>query len=169
MPAVLTKIAKRDATARLKKFNSMMYQLIMQTEQVNGPSSEWNTSNDNMEEFFLKYFAPYMKYLEAKTVSGVYTVYFADGSSVIFTRGECLDFGFDVNGDRKPNTYGKDRFNFSSCGGSQKWCNGRGWCATTKNTDDTREQKKATCISEPKYCAGLLEYDNWEFKDDYPW
>lgn len=28
LPVVVTKIAKRDATARLKKFNSMMYQVI---------------------------------------------------------------------------------------------------------------------------------------------
>lgn len=169
LPAVSTRIAKSEATARLKKFNSMMYQVIMQTEQVNEPTSEWNTSNDDMEEFFLKYFAPYMKYVEAKTVSGRYTVYFADGSSLLLRRGDCLDFYFDINGAKKPNTYGKDLFLFSSCGGRTHWCNGRGWCATTKTSDDTREKKKATCISTPNYCGALLEYDNWEFKDDYPW
>ena len=116
LPAVSTRIAKSEATARLKKFNSMMYQVIMQTEQVNEPTSEWNTSNDDMEEFFLKYFAPYMKYVEAKTVSGRYTVYFADGSSLLLERGDCLDFYFDINGAKKPNTYGKDLFLFSS------WC-----------------------------------------------
>lgn len=169
LPVVTAKTKKLQATARLKKFNSMMYQVVMMSEQANGASSEWNTSNNNMQDFFYKYFAPYMKYTEAKMVSGIFYVYFADGSSMRFSRGECLDFQFDINGAQKPNAFGRDMFNFSSCGGSSYWCNGRGWCATMRTSDNTRAKKRNTCASAAKYCAGLLEYDNWEFKEDYPY
>lgn len=55
-----------------------------------------------------------MKYLEAKTVSGYYTVYFADGSSLILSRGDCLDFKFDINDAQKPNTSGMVNFFFQA-------------------------------------------------------
>lgn len=34
---------------------------------------------------------------------------------------------------------------------------------------NSRKSLLRSCTNDPEYCGALLQYDNWEFKDDYPW
>lgn len=84
-----------------------------------------------------------------------------------------MDFRFDTNGDKLPNEFGRDKFAFfmcftqerrnRECGSSTK-----AFC-TPKYGARTREDFIAKCKQQPYWCSGLLEYDNWEFRSDYPY
>lgn len=51
-----------------------------------------------------------------------------------------------------------------------EWCSNKGWCTYYKpGMDQSRQARLNQCKLIPNYCTGLLEYDNWEFKDDYPY
>jgi hypothetical protein len=72
---------------------------------------------------------------------------------------------------KKPNVSGKDRFVFLSCPAAAEsvWCAGKDWCTYRPTGANTREALMSRCKSSGSYCSALLEYDNWEFKDDYPY
>lgn len=74
----------------------------------------------------MTYLAPYFKYTSIKdgknTVdedgekSGENTkIYLTDGTTLSLWNGDCLDVNFDVNGEAKPNTKGRDIFVFLVC------------------------------------------------------
>ena len=89
---------------------------------------------------------------------------------------------YDTNGDKKPNQAGKDRFLFIfsgntlpelACGfhASKK----RYFCAdgnvnrsSTSTYGFPRDEALRYCGANGTLCSLVLEYDNWEFKDDYP-
>lgn len=195
MPALIQNSKKTETSARLKKFYSLMEQAIIMSEIDNGNSLDWvkvetafdddgntdyNTQGKITKEFFMQYLAPYLKYTsitEGKNLdSGTGTrteVYLADGSSFSFNNGTCMDFYFDVNGNSKPNIFGRDKFVFLMCftksnrlfyyGSENKSFGPYG--ANTK----TRKEALNLCKKSAYQCTPLLMFDNWEFKDDYPY
>ena len=44
LPVITKKITRADASAKLKKFNSMMANAIILSEQANGPVGEWTAA-----------------------------------------------------------------------------------------------------------------------------
>ncbi len=193
LPAVIGHYKKVETASRLKKFYSSIQQAIVMSEAVNGEVSSWikpaSSSDYDMQgkvskEFFLKYLAPYFKYVEIidgrsiiqedGTKSGTETrIFLADGSSFSLNNGGCMDVIFDSNGNKLPNTFAKDQFTFYFCFAENEKLNRCGsskktFC-TAKNGVLTRDEALNKCKRIPYYCTGLLEYDNWEFKDDYPY
>lgn len=90
----------------------------------------------------------------------------------------------DTNGDKGPNKLGRDRFlfNFSYLGGTKRVCNSNRYiCAMrdVKSSDAFAPRSRNEIIAGCKEgynfgidrddCAILLEFDNWEFKKDYPY
>ena len=132
-----------------------------------------------------KYLLPYLKYLkvddgripgttpEGGYISGAFpTVYFADGATMQIKLGSCFDMYFDANGAKKPNVYGKDRFIFYFCyiTGESYFGKNRFFGPAYPGNLTTRAEALEKCKSAPSYCAYLLyKFDNWEFKEDYPW
>lgn len=183
MPSLIQNYKKQEATARLKKFSSMMQQAIIMSETENGEMSDWayteksDTITGTMatKEFFMTYLAKYIKYTttqESKTTDNRFYVYMPDGSYFSLYRGDCIDFFFDINGDKSPNEEGRDIFRFLACPATvPNLCNGKGgWCSYyTKSSKTSRETRLTNCKNKGMYCSGLLEYDNWEFKSDYPY
>lgn len=105
----------------------MMTQAVLLSEIDNGDKSTWaklpmqydeegkhdlqGDKNANYE-FFMKYIAPYLKYTK-ETIKQNNTFYLANGTKISMWNGSCVDFNVDVNGDKKPNEFGRDMFNFS--------------------------------------------------------
>ena len=156
-----------------------MAQCVLLSEQDNGPAEEWSNPGGydtfDLDNFFKTYIAPYIKYSSAglKTEYGVkrYYVYLLDGGYFSFVKGNCVDIVYDVNGSKKPNAHGRDIFRFLLCGSkSPEWCDGRHFCPMYSTSAHTREEKIQDCINGDRGsgCTGLLEYDGWEFKKDYP-
>src|SRR5574344_568096 len=167
--------SKKEATGiAIKKFYSTMTNAIIISEEENGDSIHWevNKFSDPMI-FWNEYLAKYISVLKIQT--NIHKVYLKDGTTVTLRNGSCIDFEFDVNGDKKPNVTNRDRFYFLFCGEHD-----RSHFSNTKKTfgayseDPTREKALARCqLSKVQYvegggCTGLVLIDNFEFKDDYP-
>lgn len=183
MPSLIQSFKKKETTTRLKRFNSIMQQAILMSEAENGDISEWmqNSTSDTVtqtmttQDFFMTYLSKYLKYLEIKSpnnkINSGIIVYLTDSSSFQIYKGSCMDFLYDINGERKPNVEGRDIFRFLACPKTgSSFCNGNGgWCSYHSKNDKTRESRLKSCKNNKLYCSGLLEYDNWEFKSDYPY
>lgn len=106
-----------------------------------------------------------------------YKIVLNDGSTAIFHFYFSGDWHWvnvkvDVNGDKKPNVFGKDIFNFvywvkrGDNKESKFEAYGVDWSrealATSEGTNACN--KRSSC----ELCAALLMKDSWEMKDDYP-
>lgn len=141
------------------------------------------------KDFFMMYLAKYFKYIniidgknavldekgEEQTPANQTTVYLADGSSMVLHNGNCIDVRFDINGDGNPNKLGYDIFIFLICLDNSSrlaYCGNKNkaFCSYSyKYNKDGREKLLELCKANIASCSSLLEYDNWEFKKDYPY
>ena len=197
IPNLVQTYKKQEASAKLKKFYSMMQQAIKLSEIDNGGVEYWSKSSEvsdeegksdtvananEAEKFFMQYLAPYIKYTsleKADSNESKYDdpprelkVFLSDGTSIIMHNGGCFDLNIDINGDKKPNSYGHDLYLFPLCvAGEQFYCDyGKHFCAYGGYLPvKTRESALDRCKQNPRYCPLLLFYDNFEFKDDYPY
>ena len=181
--------------AKTKKFYSMMSQAIQLSEVDNGSALNWTYTGVQYDDdgnidaeakkrdarvFYDKYLAKYLKTAKIADISGEVsdklTVLLNDGSMFTFNNGDCMDFRYDVNGESGPNENGRDIFLFLLCGSEYN----RLYHSETPNKAfgggfigedvSTRAKALAACEKNPNYCSLLLElYDNWEFKEDYPY
>ena len=181
IPTLVSNYRKSEVASRLKKFNSIMSQAILMSENDNGPIEDWmptGSNNVDLVKWFETYLKPYVKVTNYtfKPLDGVtnsrnaLSVYLADGSYFSMEKGNCMDLFLDVNGSKPPNAHGRDWFRFLICSNSPEWCDGRHFCPMISTFAKTREQKLEACKTGDRgsSCPGLLEYDGWEFKKDYP-
>ncbi len=199
IPTLVNNYRKKDTTAKLKKFYSTMIQAIQLSELENGTSANWSKKDmaydeegnidtegqqQASDEFLDQYILPYIKY--SKITDGTYVnqsrkVYFADGTTIEAKNGSCMDFYFDSNGEKSPNEWGVDMFMFLFCNSAsdQKCISGitnssvnfgaYTGCKEWSNFD-TRAKALEMCKNNASTCSVLLQkYDNFEFKDDYPY
>ncbi len=154
--------------------------------------------NESLKNFAHKYFFPYIKVIaDCGTNNDMYCNYpISLGSGITTEQPSINDYRFiinnsmvvrliydnnsetygngifmwvDINGKQKPNRYGRDVFCFylkRSMGALYPF--GRG--ETRENMlNGMRGCGKAGTWHTGQWCAGLIEYDGWEIKDDYPW
>lgn len=146
-----------------------MGQALILSVNENGDVNEWDTSLPP-DIFAQTYFGPYIKTLSIEKKGNAAIMYFPDSTSMLMTKGRCMDCRFDINGDKGPNEKGRDQFLFLACDKTiTEWCPNKGWCTYRKETNISREAAMENCKKEPSYCSYLLELDNWEFKKDYPY
>ena len=173
IPTLVQNVKRKDTTAKLKKFYSIMGQAITLSENEYGALNdllEANADKNKVEDWFNKYLSKYLKFEKSgKTTDRGFTVYLADGTSFYIWKARCTEIYFDANGDKNPNTMGKDQFNFMLCSENvSNWADNNHW-SSYYASGASRSQRRELCIMEPRYCSGLLQYDNWEFKEDYPY
>jgi len=115
--------------------------------------------------------------------SELFLIHLNDGT--IMFNDECHDvIMFDINGEKGPNEYGRDIFDFYIITGveSYKQMNYLSHFNTKSyhrllNEDSSdwissdRDDMKSNCKNKQLgwSCTALLESDGWEFKDDYPY
>lgn len=202
IPALTANSRKQEVIARLKKVNSIMQQAILLSVNDNGPMEYWNKVDNSITtgedgtptydhingskqsyEFFMKYFAPYMKYTKIEEMTNCpfdtsqkrTQVTLADGTVMCVKNGSCIDFDIDINGNKKPNKAGLDRFYYVFCPTKVKeYFNKSGFGpyrgSFTLETWNDRDKLLETCAAGngSSACARLIEFDGWEIKDDYP-
>ena len=197
LPSVISSYKQKEAVSRLKKFYSTMQQAIMLSEIDNAEVMYWNKEeeykgDDSAENqlanaqasynYFMTYIGPYLKYLSVDKAEEVeegeemknyeLRIIMLDGSIVYFHNGNCIDMTIDINGNKNPNKSGYDRFTFLLCKEpyQKSHCgNNKHWCSYIPVKAPTREKAFQMCKTTAAYCSTLLLYDNWEFKDDYPY
>lgn len=175
IPTLIQSYKKKEATTRLKKFNSIMAQAVMMSENENGVINnliQTGAGVEEVEQWFYQYLSPYLLFEKSNynTNDRGFTVYLLDGSSFYIWKANCTEIYFDINGPKKPNIMGKDQFNFMICSEEiPGWADNRHWGAYYNTTDKSRSLRLKKCETNARFCSGLLEYDNWEFKEDYPY
>lgn len=170
-----------------------MSQALLLSQEDNGMIEDWGktamiyddagnydaNSNSNISDMFFKqYIAPYFKYVSAEKDKNYtnYTNYtnviLTNGSSFHVRNGGCYDIIYDINGSRKPNVWGRDKFLFVICpqksSRSSSLTNSYFGPYCPAASCNTREKTINMCKKNNNYCAGILQLDNWEIKDDYP-
>lgn len=146
MPMLLTKYQKQVTVERLKKFYSVMANVIKLSEYENGEMAYWEFPKESydksIDKFFQRYYLPYMKdakecystncfskevykfkVLNGNDANGVmlanYIVKTNDGMYIYFLPN--IPSGYiwmyvDINGHQKPNQVGRDIFVFDIYG-----------------------------------------------------
>ena len=184
MPSLMQNYKRQQATARIKKFVSVIDQALISAENDLGPREDWVIEGDASTEgnsdyaynFLNTYIKPYIKSadIEKRTLFGMNmaTLRFVDGSQMSVKVGACYDIYYDINGEIGPNKKGKDIFVFILCknGGCNSNSNQvRGmYCKPNGEPFPTHEQLISNCKSGGSYCTILLEQNGYEFPKDYP-
>ena len=186
MPSLMQHYKRQQATARIKKFVSVINQALISAENDLGPREDWVIEGDASTEgnsdyaynFLNTYIKPYIKSddIEKRRLFGMNmaTLRFVDGSQMSVKVGACYDIFYDINGEKGPNEKGKDIFVFILCknGGCNFNSNQvRGfYCAPTGEQFPTHEQLIDNCKDRNRgsYCTILLEQNGYEFPKDYP-
>ena len=176
IPSLIQNHKRQEATDRLLKFYSTVNQVILKAKADGNDWEYWAETASNStdmtsattSEFAENYILPYIVYHKVKTNSQSVNIYLNDGSNIYLFKGRCLDFVFDINGDKKPNVYGRDIFDFLYC---PKSVIGR---KTEKIIPyltgvTSREQALELCKRSGITCSTLLLFDDWVFKEDYPY
>ena len=181
VPVVMANHRKSETSARLKKFDSVIRNAIRLAETEWGlPINEWTVDvnsdeydyagSGESELFFKKYIRKYIKYSKEYSyntsldypkscISGSnYCAVLDDGTTISFD-GNSMLFYVDINGDKSPNEYDKDQFEYT--------LPYTDYYDQMKN-QYSREELFNNCKSGIGVwdCSYLLQfYDNWEFKD----
>ena len=194
IPTLIQNYKKQQTTARLKKFYSTMLQVVRLAEIDNGPSSTWSFTKvyafdkdgvrdmaavyDYTNNWAAKYILPYLKF--SKVVEGEYipatgndeeintlpAIYLNDGSIIYFNLGSCVDITYDKDGTSGPMARARALFKFTWCFDNEY----TGFEPYLYHTTISHEDALNKCKnSSSSYCSSLLMYDNWQFKDDYPY
>ena len=179
IPNVIYETKKKEYSARLKKFYSMLKQASLRAESDNKSWNDWlydNGSESSLEfteAFQNKCLLPYISYYKVEKQGGsshAYYVYLNDGTRFFVSKESCIDFQFDVNGDKGPNEKGRDIFYFLYCPDFADSVIDRLTVIPYQSASTTsREDLLQACRTKNHTCSGLLMLDGWEFKDDYPY
>ena len=202
MPTLVQNYKKKEASTRAKQAYTQILQAIQRSEVDNGEFASWdmvmsNNAKENTELVFNKYFAPYFKGLklcdiEDQSLCGAgissgsdVRYFFPNGTSVAFLikadTGK-LYVMIDINGPKKPNYQGRDKFYFGTDDTERKRLMPHGWFDGITREDILKGYKDnsgtiVSCKKQPDDekeinrhgCTSLLMLDGWEMKDDYPW
>lgn len=182
MPSLIQNYKRQQATARIKKFVSVINQALISAENDLGAREDWvigeMDNSDSAYNFLNTYIKPYIKSadVEKRTLFGrnMATLRFVDGSQMSVKIGACYDIWYDINGEKGPNEKGRDIFVFILCknGGCNFNSNQvRGmYCQPNGEPFPTHEQLIDNCKDRNRgsYCTILLEQNGYEFPKDYP-
>ena len=195
VPVVMANHKKTETATRLKKFYANLSNAVKLAEIENGTSVvEWMEDEGsqvgapvmkNIWDKYLYKYLPYNDYIDSDEFESSYGFEYthgalACGSAIILNDGTAVCFdgtdnlGFDVNGEKGPNRYGRDIFDFrlltplmesefrySNIEPKHVYTD---FCIDGNCTREAIIEKCRTTGS----CTLLLEMDGWEFKDDYP-
>lgn len=181
MPTLIQNTKKSEATARIKKFISVVNQALISAESDYGMREDWvigeMNNSDTAFEFLNTYIKPYIKSFEIeKRVllnKNMATLRFVDGSQMSVKIGTCYDIYYDINGEKAPNELGRDIYAFILCRKSGE-CNVNSnqvrpyYCPANANKYPTHQEIIDNCINEGVYCTLLLQENQYEFPKDYP-
>ncbi len=175
IPTLMANQRRKVTATRLKQSYNILYNAIKASEAENGSWLYWDAPEEggNTKEFAEKYILPYLKYTdvgENTVFDGTpvkYYIKLANGTIVGLYMGACMDFLVDINGEKAPNKWGYDQFDFllnikQSDNGYPKEFGPKGRGA---NRETLLQNCGGNSLQE---CAGLIELDGWEIAKDYP-
>lgn len=182
IPSIHYSKTKKEYAAKIKNFYSRMNNAILDMEMDKGSfKNMYKPSNQSKSyEWYINNIDPYYGHQFVKEEGRFNSpeVFFKDGSSLYFPDDEedCMTINYDINALKPPNKPGYDIHSFLFCfsnttrgvsfGNEEIFFGPYNKGVLTLETD--RDNIKDYCSLTPSYCSKLLQYDQWEFKDDYP-
>ncbi len=177
VPLLMANHKRTETVTRLKKAYTTITNAIKLSEVENGLSfKDWDYSLD-AENFYYTYLNKYITNSKIESagwkdpLSGgeeLMTVWLNDGIMIAIDGIAYDNFKsvwVDVNGDKKPNSYGRDIFYFELAFDN----NGQLYSSSNLSRKQVINYCKDTKYSTSAYfCAHLIISDGWEIKDDYP-
>ena len=201
MPALVGKYKKVQTVAQLKKVYSSLLQSVEFSKSQYGDIKNWDW-NLEAADFYKKYLGKYLKTTavcedtdtsicwggnKTKTLNGSYftgdnkqiSFKLADGTIIRLEKQNDLHIHLwvDINGQKEPNTFGRDIFVLTMVGDAFKddyqiipraglYMFGHG---LTREEVRTTNSQACTKTKRGTTCGELILMDGWEIKDDYPW
>lgn len=189
IPTLVKNYKKKVITVRLQHFASMWRQGYQLVKIENGENfyGELKPANpESAENFYKKYFAPYIKTIKTEQNGHGMIATFANGSGVYFYRISGCDESMDLTTDactyivfcpQYKDCKTLDKGTGTMGGGAEALTDGtktfsfylKGNTPDNMWTDGKRETILRLCKSYPGYCTALIEHDGWVIKDDYPY
>ena len=189
IPMIMANHRRTEYSGKIKKFYANMNNAIKLAQIEEGvPIYEWKFNN--YHELMDNYLGKYLNYIKIEDASdclpGCTNVYLSDGTRFGFDCAQNFSNAndeicviFDVNGEKGPNSWGRDFFQFGIWGaeGATKYnttplaSDNYSYCDINiggQGEDCSREALIEACKGEWTQCTDLLMMDGWEFKDDYP-
>ena len=197
LPSLIDNHNKKVVEARLEKFYSLMNQAIRMAELDYGPREYWFEDNSDrtlQEEWCKKYIIPYMNVVKFDYVyclgEKLFTIFFADGSTVSMATGNGRDWLFAPGGIEKcfdkyegiPYASGKCIFPFyynptqkANGSGFYQW-NFEPFMSGWDGTENSLKyhanygcyNQNTNSSSWHAYCTRLIQYNGWKIPKDYP-
>lgn len=187
IPTLHYQKVRREYTVKLKNFYGKMENAVldMQLDHGSFKDMEKPATISQAYDWYMEKIDPYIGHQYVKDRR---FIYYKDGSRLrLHYIGGCLDVIYDVNADKRPNSMGRDQYYFlycftpaartSSFGNSDIFFGTYG--GGLQGSGISRKQAldacsgAATCPGAGKAstacCSRLLQIDQWEFKDDYPY
>ena len=185
LPTIITKYQKQVTQNKLKKFYSVMTQAIKLSEVENGdypswaPTSEDARSSENFEKWYNQYLDKYIISINKKKLSDIsYQVGFKDGSGFVAYIMDNVSLAIFYCTELKycgtEKFDGKVTFLFFLSKESKGYFNGAGFGYSRNSLLSyckygNVDNPDVSSAGRRHYCAGLIQTDGWEIKDDYPW
>lgn len=196
IPNLVENYQKNQTAIQLKKVYSMFENAEKMAEVDYGPSTSWDYTL-SVSDFMQTYYKTYLKLLKesqtnddnnlfGKTINYTningdavsyvnfgYRAILADGTIIrVSKNGQFIILSADINGIKGPNKLGRDVFDFELMWDGPKKLvthvlsiinpsNRSTYLTTCKNSAYTG--------GSPSWCAAIIQYDDWQIKDDYPW
>ncbi len=180
LPNLYYEKTKHEYSTRIKYFYSKMDNAISEMEIEKGSFRDMKKPADKRAAYswYMENIDHYMGHTMVKSPtesSNDWTIFYQDGSSLKNSYvGGCLDMLYDVNGKKGPNRLGNDEFMFLFCFGNGATYFGSDnifWGTYgdgLRDSSTTRDDIIDKCKENQAYCSRLLEYDGWQFMEDYP-
>ena len=203
MPTLVKKHQQQVAVTQLKKAYSELNQAIKFSEAEYGDIENWDWGQLEPLEFFNKYFSHYIKIkrtILANTGIKYYQISGAEekqlwilswgghlimtnsGYGIILEKNNFDKTGMyiyiDINGNKGPNTFGKDVFSFGFLKNKKlllpvSWDDGK---ADNPITDrnilkngPSKYNYQCNKTGKGLWCGALIMHDGWKIAPDYPW
>lgn len=184
IPTLVKSYQKQAVVTKLQKSYTMIYQSIKLSEAENSSSNTWVYPADNSNgaetlTWFNTYLAPFMKYTKSElgTLSAAndcVNVYLQDGTELRFWYYNVMHIWVLLE-PNKTEIGGKNSFvfmlyptypqkafvayNYYASDGTRSF-----W-----KDDATHGCNKSATNTAKAYCVGLIMYDGWQIKSDYPY
>lgn len=186
IPTLIGNYKKQEVATRLKKFYSTFNNALIMSVPENGPIEYWEfpehqNNSEEMDIFVNKYLYPYLQCIKKCDSTNKPFYVFSDGGCFSMIKGGgstsdgMIHIMYDINCDKGPNEYNRDKFQFVlqyQNGKSFKFMPGS--ASTYYVTNRDRDTLLQLCKNEDNSynsqgaCAALIQFDGWEIADDYP-
>lgn len=185
IPTLMNNYAKNATVTKLQKAYTVLFQAVKRSENDNGLPSQWTLGTNNNGtatlNWFNTYLAPYMKYTKSEIATNAAAndciqVYLNDGTIIkFFNNGDNQVHAFIYLNGLNHIILGKDMFIYF-IGGSSTVSNNKEirpydypLTTVTSRTDWMTNTTYGCNKTGGAQCSGLIMYDNWQIKSDYPY